>query len=182
VAKHFTLGAARSLNSQNLGNLASALVVASIVILFLYIGRAIFEPLVIAFLLAFILAPLIRRLRMWGIWRAPAVVLTVVVAIAVIGALGATIIVQVTQLAEDLPKYQTNLRAKVRALTGAPLASGALDKASDTLRDLQEEITKPGPASGERPAGDGEEPTAEKKVPIVSKGDLPDDWQACLYR
>ena len=57
-------------------------------------------------------------------------------------------IVQITQLAEDLPKYQTNLRTKVRALSGAPLASGALDRASDTLRDLQEEITKPGLASG----------------------------------
>jgi hypothetical protein len=57
VAKHFTLTAARSLNSQNLGNLVGALVVTSIVILFLYIGRAILEPLVIAALLAFILAP-----------------------------------------------------------------------------------------------------------------------------
>jgi predicted PurR-regulated permease PerM len=119
VAKHLTLRAAQSLNSQNLGNLASALVVASIVILFLYIGRAILEPLVIAALLAFILAPLIRRLRTWGLWRTPAVVLTVIVAIAIIGALGSTIIVQITQLAEDLPKYETNLRAKVRALSGA---------------------------------------------------------------
>lgn len=63
MAKHFTLRAVRSLNSHNLGNLVGALVVASIVILFLYIGRAILEPLAIAALLAFILAPLIRRLR-----------------------------------------------------------------------------------------------------------------------
>ena len=49
---------------------------------------------------------------------------------SVIGALGSTMIVQITQLAEELPKYQTNLRAKVRALSGAPLASGALDRAS----------------------------------------------------
>lgn len=148
VAKHFTITAARSLGSQNLGDLASALVVASIVILFLYIGRPILEPLVIAALLAFILAPLIRRLRTWGLWRTPSVVLTVVVAVAVIGALGSTMIVQITQLADELPKYETNLRAKVRALSGAPLASSALDRASDTLRDLQEEITKSGRAPG----------------------------------
>lgn len=146
MAKHFTLRAARSLNGQNLGNLASGLVVASIVILFLYIGRAILEPLVIAALIAFILAPMIRRLRMWGLWRTPAVVLTVVAAIAVIGALGSTMVVQITQLAEDLPKYETNLRAKVRSLSGGPLASRALDRASDTLRDLQEEIARPGAA------------------------------------
>jgi predicted PurR-regulated permease PerM len=144
VGKHFTLTAARSLNSQNLGNLVAALGVASIVILFLYIGRAILEPLAIAALLAFILAPPIRKLRTWGLWRTPAVVLTVIVAIGVIGALGSTMIVQITQLAEEVPKYQTNLRTKMRALSGAPLTSGALDRASDALRDLHEEITKPG--------------------------------------
>jgi predicted PurR-regulated permease PerM len=150
------LRAARNLSSQNLGNLASALVVASIVILFLYIGRAILEPLVIAALLAFILAPLIRRLRAWGLWRTPAVVLTVVAAITLIGALGSTMIFQITELAEDLPKYQTNLRAKVRALGGGALTSGAMDRASDTLRDLQEEISKPGPASA----------TSQKPLPV----------------
>jgi predicted PurR-regulated permease PerM len=144
--------AARTVFSHNLNNLASALVAASIIIACLYIGGAILEPLIIAALLAFILAPVIRRLRGWGLWRVPAIVLTVVGAIALIAVLSATIVVQITQLAEDLPKYEANLRAKVRSLGGAPLTSGVLDRASGTLRQLQEEITKQGPTTpGQKP-------------------------------
>ena len=132
--------AARAVTNQNLNNLASALIAASIIVAFLYIGGAILEPLVIAALLAFILSPVIRRLRRWGLWRIPAVALTVASAIALIGVLSTTIVMQITQLAEDLPKYEANLRTKVRALSGAPLTSGVLDRASGTLRDLQNEI------------------------------------------
>jgi predicted PurR-regulated permease PerM len=145
AASQFTF---RSPPFRNLPLLASGLTVTALIILFLYLGRAILEPLVIAGLLAFILTPLIRRLRMWGLWRVPAVVLTVLLALAVIAALGSTIAVQIAQLAEELPKYESNLKAKVRALSGASIASGALDRASNTLRDLQEEITKQAPAAG----------------------------------
>jgi predicted PurR-regulated permease PerM len=133
--------------------MASGFVIATLIILFLYAGRAILEPLVIASLVAFILAPLIRRLRRWGLWRAPAVILTVLLAIAVIGGLGSIIAVQITQLAEELPKYESNLRNKIRVVSGTPFASSALERASGTLRDLQEEIAKQGPtaASAQKP-------------------------------
>jgi predicted PurR-regulated permease PerM len=142
---------ARAIGSHTLSIVASGLIVASVVVLFLYMGREILEPLVIAALLSFILAPLIRRLRSWGLWRVPSVVLTVSFAIAVIAALGATIALQVTQLAEDLPKYESNLRAKIRALGGGALTSSALERASDTLKDLQNEISKPGPSAARTP-------------------------------
>ena len=108
----------------------------------------------IAALLAFILSPLIRRLRHWGVWRVPSVVLAVLFALGLLGALGAVIALQITQLAEDLPTYETNLRNKIRALGAGRLTSGALERASGTLKDLQEEITKAGPAAaptGQRP-------------------------------
>ena len=144
---------ARAITSQGLGNLASSLVVAALIIFFLYIGREILEPLVIAALLGFILAPLIRRLRNVGLWRVPSVLLTVLFAIAVLAALGSTIVLQVTQLAEDLPKYETNLRTKIRALGTGALTSGALERASGTLKELQNEIAKPEPSSapGQKP-------------------------------
>jgi predicted PurR-regulated permease PerM len=68
-----------------------------------------------------------------------------------LSALGAVIALQITQLAEDLPTYETNLRTKIRALGAGSLTSGALERASGTLKDLQEEITKAGPAAA--PAG-----------------------------
>ena len=143
---------ARTIGSQGLNSLASGLIVATLVVLFLYMGREILEPLVIAALLGFILSPLIRRLRGWGLWRVPSVILTVVFAIAVIAALGSTIVYQVAQLAEELPKYETNLRTKLRALGGGSLMSSSLERASDTLKDLQNEISKPAPPTpGQKP-------------------------------
>ena len=141
-------------DASRLGALAYGLIVASLIIALLILGREIIEPLVIAALLAFILSPLIRRLRHWGVWRVPSVVLTVLFALAVLTALGAVIALQITQLAEDLPTYETNLRTKIRALGGGKLTSGALERASGTLKDLQEEITKASPATsppGQRP-------------------------------
>jgi len=93
-----------ALAKQNLSALASAFIVAGLIIAFLHIGREILLPLVIATLLAFILAPAIRRLRGLGLWNAPSVILTVGLAIVAIGGLGYTIDLQITQLAEDLPK------------------------------------------------------------------------------
>jgi predicted PurR-regulated permease PerM len=125
-----------------LGALAHGLLICGLIIAFLYIGRPILEPLVIAALLAFILSPLIRRLRQWGVWRVPSVVLAVVFTLAVLGVLGTIIAVQITQLAEELPTYETNLRTKIRALGTGRLTSGALERASGTLKDLQEEISR----------------------------------------
>jgi len=125
-----------------LGALAHGLLICGLIVAFLYIGRPILEPLVIAALLAFILSPLIRRLRQWGVWRVPSVVLAVVFMLGVLGALGTIIAIQITQLAEDLPTYETNLRTKIRALGTGRLTSGALERASGTLKDLQEEISK----------------------------------------
>ena len=135
---------ARTIGSQGLNSSGQGLIVATLIVLFLYMGREILEPLVIAALLGFILSPLIRRLRGWGLWRVPSVILTVLFAIAVIAALGSTIVLQVAQLAEELPKYETNLRTKIRALGGGSLMSSSLERASDTLKDLQNEISKPG--------------------------------------
>ena len=50
AARHFTL---RGPRQGNISNLASGLIVAALILLFLYLGRAILEPLVIARLLAF---------------------------------------------------------------------------------------------------------------------------------
>jgi predicted PurR-regulated permease PerM len=142
------------ITSQGLGSLASGLIVATLIIVFLYMGREILEPLVIAALLGFILAPLIRWLRSWHLWRVPSVIVTVLVAIAAIAALGSTIVFQVAQLADDLPKYESNLRAKIRALGGGSLMSSSLERATDTLKDLQSEITRSGSpttSTGQKP-------------------------------
>jgi predicted PurR-regulated permease PerM len=141
------------MDPHRLSSLAYGLLISTLIIAFLYVGQPILEPLVIASLLAFILSPLIRRLRHWGLWRVPSVVFAVVFTLALLGALGTIIAIQIAQLAEELPTYETNLRTKIRTLGTGKLTSGALERASGTLKDLQEEISKAGPtaASGQKP-------------------------------
>lgn len=143
----------RTISGQGLGSLANGLIAAALIISFLYIGREILEPLVIAALLSFILAPFVRWLRGVGLWRVPSVILTVFCAIALLAALGSTIVFQAAQLAEGLPNYETNLRAKIRTLGGGALTSSALERASGTLKDLQNEISKSAPTTIGVPGG-----------------------------
>lgn len=131
-----------------LAKLAYAFIVASLLITFLIVGREIVEPLVIASLVAFILSPLIRRLRQWGVWRIPSILLVVLFAVSVLSVLGGVIALQVAQLAEDLPRYETNLRNKIKSIGASGLTSGALERATGTLKDLQDEITRAGPKAG----------------------------------
>ena len=133
------------LDPGRISALAHGFIIAALIVVLLIAGREILEPLVVAALLAFILSPLIRRLRQWGVWRAPSVILAVLFALGVLGALGSVIALQITQLAEELPTYETNLRNKIRALGSGKLTSRALERATGTLKDLQQEITKAGP-------------------------------------
>lgn len=139
----YILRTGRTRTGTELGMLASALIVVALLVAALYIGKPILQPLVIAGLLAFILSPLIRRLRAWGLWRTPSVLLTVLAAIAVLALLSTTIVVQITELADELPRYQSNLTAKIRALSGSPMTSGALERAARSLRDLEKQIARP---------------------------------------
>lgn len=130
------------LDERTLNNLARGLLIVGLLILFLSVGREFLEPLVIAALLSFILAPVIRFLRWVGLWRTPAVIITVLAALAFLAAIGSTLVVQITQLAVELPHYETTLRAKAQQLGGASLASSAIEKATGKLRELGEEIGK----------------------------------------
>ena len=67
AARQFALRAGRSSKSEALSNMASGLIVVALFILFLYLGRAILEPLFIAALLAFVLC-----LHLFGVYAASA--------------------------------------------------------------------------------------------------------------
>src|SRR3954451_20158974 len=127
--------------------------IAAIIILFLYVAGAIVEPLAIAALLSFILAPVMRRLRTWGAPKVVAAILCLGLTLSAIGVLGTTLGLQGRQLAEDLPTYETNLREKIKLLGNMASLSGVLDRASGTLRDLQNEISR-AEAPSEQPVVD----------------------------
>jgi predicted PurR-regulated permease PerM len=114
---------------------------AAIIVAAIYLGQPIFMPAALAVLLAFALAPVAERLRRLHLGQIPSVLLTVLFAFLIIGALGAYIGSEFAHLAEDLPRYQTNLSHKIESIRGAAHGNGLIARASAMLDQLDNEFT-----------------------------------------
>ena len=87
----------------------TTLAVTVVIVAALYFGREVLVPITLAILLSFVLAPLADLIRRTRIGRAPAVILSVLIALGVIAALGGIIGMQIAELADDIPRYQTTI-------------------------------------------------------------------------
>ncbi len=119
---------------------------AAIIVAMLYLGREVFVPLALAILLSFVLAPLVSLLKRARVPRSVAVLLVVILAFVAILGLGLVIVNQVTQLAADLPQYQSTMREKIRTLRQAVAEAGPLGRAANILQDLGKELEQVSPA------------------------------------
>ena len=113
---------------------------ATIVIAALYLGREILMPLAMAFLLGFVLDPLVVRLKRWGVPRAVAVIVVVVATLALIVAAGLLLSRQVSALSAELPTYQSNIQSKLRDFLARANAPGMFDGAMKTFEAAQKEV------------------------------------------
>ena len=121
------------LTTSKTSSLAGLLVAAAI----LYLARDVLIPLALAILLSFLLAPMVRRLEQWHLGRVLSTLVTVAVALIVIGAIGYVAARQALSLAAKLPEYRENIQQKVRALRAQP--SGEIGKAAEAIKDLGSE-------------------------------------------
>jgi len=112
------------------------LAVGVVAIAALYFGREVFVPMALAVLLSFALGPPVLLLRRWHINRVPAVIVVVALAFSMILGIGGLIGSQVAHLAENLPRYQTNITEKVHSLRDTMTGSGVVGRAATTLSDL----------------------------------------------
>ena len=92
------------------------LAVTAIVVAALYLAQDVLVPITLAVMLSFVLSPLTNLLRGLGLWRVPSVVLSILLALAVIGALGTLIGSQAAGLAEDAPRYAEAIEQKVEGV------------------------------------------------------------------
>lgn len=99
----------------------SLLLLAVVVGAALYVAREVLIPVTIAVLLSFLLAPLIGLLRRARLWRTPAVLLAVIVALGVIIGIGGAIGTQIASLVGDIPQYSTTIENKVGTARDAVL-------------------------------------------------------------
>lgn len=112
---------------------ARVLLTLVVVIAVLRQAQEVFVPLALAMLLTFLLAPLVAWLRMAGIRRLPAVLLSMLLALLCAGGLADFVFTQLGELARQLPHYQTQLHENLTHLRGA-LRHGV----TETTRAVQE--------------------------------------------
>ncbi|MDU7522823.1 MAG: AI-2E family transporter [Roseomonas mucosa] len=126
------------------------IVVAVVVVSALYLAREVLIPITLAILLSFVVAPIVGLLRRLGLWRTPAVLAAVLLAMSVILVLGSIIGLQIAGLAQDLPRYQVTIQRKVDTVQGT-----ALGWVNDFVRQIDH--AQPGtppaatPGEGTRP-------------------------------
>src|ERR1700730_968535 len=146
-------------------------ILAVIIVSMLYFGRDIFVPVALAILLSFVLAPLVGILQRIHVPRGLAVVSVVILAFALIFAMGSLLATQLTQLAGDLPRYQSTISEKIHSFRDTKAGRGTLERASDMLKDLSKEIDKPkdaasAPASGSIASSNAPGPQAPVPVEV----------------
>jgi predicted PurR-regulated permease PerM/GAF domain-containing protein len=120
--------------------LALKMLLAALIVAALWFGEEILVPFALAALLSFVLAPLVMRLVRIGLPRVPAVVLVVAFACAVIGGVGVYVGNQFAELSRDLPRYESTIRDKLRAVRRLVSGPGALDEASKVIDAVGDEV------------------------------------------
>jgi predicted PurR-regulated permease PerM len=140
------------------------LVSTAIIIAGLYYGRDILMPLALAFLLGFVLDPLVSRLKRWGLPRAAAVAVVMAFALAALGLTGLFLGQQVSALSAELPTYQTNIRTKLHSAGAMLRAPGMFDGVLKTLDVVKTEVDTSTRATAAPPARGAGAPPARVQV------------------
>jgi predicted PurR-regulated permease PerM len=121
---------------MNMGWAMVALVVAG-----LYWLQGVLIPLALAILLTFLLSPVVNTLQRRGLGRVPAVLVTVALALSVLGGIGYALTRQLVTLADEMPQYSLNIHRRIADLREAS-KGGSVEKLQKTVEDVVGEIQK----------------------------------------
>ena len=117
-----------------------ALVGGAVLIALLYYGRDVLAPCALAVLLAFLLDPLVTRLRRIGLSQGFAVALALSLTVTALAAASWLVVRQVTALGRDLPAYQTTIYSKLRGMTRLTAESTVVGDASRVIDAVSAEL------------------------------------------
>ena len=143
--------------------LAASLAIVGMIVFALWALRDILMPLTLAAFLSFVLAPVVAKLIGLRLPKGVAVPVVVLSAFAGLGLLGYVFVNQVTQLAAELPSYQTTLHQKLGELRGRGAGKGAIQGAVEVVQGLVKELNVKEAAPA--PAAAGGPPPAAAPVP-----------------
>src|SRR5262249_25333841 len=98
-----------------------------LVVAALYLARAVLIPIVLAVLLRLVLSPVVGSLERIGLGRIPSVVGAVFLAFCLVGAIGLGVVVQLQNLAADLPQHEREIEEKIERVREAGRGSRLVD-------------------------------------------------------
>src|SRR5882724_9121750 len=136
----------------------STLLSLGIILAALYFARVVFVPLALAVLLAFLLGPLVTRLRHWGLGRVPSAMIVVVLSFMIVAIVAGFMVSQLADLAHKLPEYEQNVKQKLQSLRSS--GGGVLNRVTKLVRNVTEELT-PAPLTPSKT-----QPGEDKPVPV----------------
>ncbi len=138
------------------------LAVGVVAVAALYFARDVLIPITLAALLSFVLAPLVSLLKRLRLGRVASSLIAILLALAVILALGGLIGMQLADLAGQLPRYQYTIQRKVDSVRGA-----TFDRMATRLHDLGSQLrdTSPPPPQG-KPNGKDDAPAEKPPLPV----------------
>ena len=100
-----------ALRDRTLGIIATAALLAM-----LYFARDVLVPITLAFILSLLIAPLVRRLRRFGLNQTLSVMAAVLLLAVCFGAFATVIGSQLVRMADSLPQYEKTIRYKMETL------------------------------------------------------------------
>jgi hypothetical protein len=107
------------------------------------IGCRVLIPLALAVLLTFLLSPVVSTLQRRGLGRAASVLVTVLLALSILGGIGWTLARQMVTLADELPGYSLDIHHRIADLRGAS-KGGSVEKVQKAVEDVVGELQKTG--------------------------------------
>jgi predicted PurR-regulated permease PerM len=107
----------------------------------LYFAREILVPFAFALTLTFLLTPVVVRLEKLRAGRVVSVLTAIVVSVAVAGGISWIIATQLVDVANQIPQYSENIRARIEAFH-LP-ATGQIGQAAKSVQEIVTELSSP---------------------------------------
>lgn len=145
---------------------AANVVIVGAIIAALYFAQAVFIPLTLATMLAFLLAPLADRLESRRIGRIPTVVIIAFIAFSIIGGFLWVVGREATKLAANVPTYQAEIVKKVENFSS--LGSGT----SKSMSQLGSAISRAMRRSDKDESGEGDRAKRDDQAVVEPIDDL----------
>jgi predicted PurR-regulated permease PerM len=120
------------------GSKSLVLIAFVLAIAALYFGRELFIPLALAFVLSFLLTPIVSLLEKTRIGRVASVLTVLILSFVLVGGMTWGVARQLVEIMVQLPDYKANLDEKIKLLHASN--SGNLSKATASIEELNKEL------------------------------------------